>query len=142
MAALALLAQENGGGIIGIIGIICLVLIVLVFAGVWKTFAKAGKPGWAAIIPIYNLIVLLEVAGKDLWWIILFFIPFVNLIAMILVGIGVAENFGKSAGFGVGLGLLGFIFFPILGFGSAQYTGGGKQVVDEPAPAVPQPPQQ
>ncbi len=142
MAALALLAQQDGGAIGAIGTIVCLGLIVLVIAGVWKTFAKAGKPGWAAIIPIYNLIVLLEVAGKDLWWIILFFIPFVNLIAMILVGIGVAETFGKSAGLGLGLGLLGFIFYPILGFGSAQYTGGGKQVVDEPAPAVPQPPQQ
>ncbi len=141
VAAMALLAQENGGGA-GIIGIIYLAVIVLMIAGMWKTFAKAGKPGWAAIIPIYNMIILLEVAGKDLWWIVLFFIPFVNLIAMILVAIAVAENFGKSAGFGVGLALLGFIFFPILGFGDAQYKGGGKQVVDEPAPAAPQPPQQ
>jgi uncharacterized membrane protein YoaK (UPF0700 family) len=84
---------------------------------------KAGKPGWAAIIPIYNVIVLLQIAGKPLWWIILLFIPIVNLIMAILIGIAVAKKFGKSGGFGVGLALLGFIFYPILGFGDAQYQG-------------------
>jgi hypothetical protein len=143
MATLTVLAQEGGGAAASIIFLICLAVIVLTIAGLWKTFSKAGKPGWAAIIPIYNMIVLLEVAGKPLWWIILFFIPVVQLIAAILVSIAVAENFGKSAGFGVGLALLWFIFYPILGFGSAQYQGGGKKVVDEPAPpAAPQPPQQ
>ena len=72
---------------------------------------------------IYNLIVLLQIAGKPLWWIILFFIPLANLIAAILVGITVAKNFGKSDVFGIGLGLPGFIFYPILGFGDAQYQG-------------------
>jgi Family of unknown function (DUF5684) len=100
-----------------------LAIIVTIIAGVWKVFVKAGKPGWAAIVPIYNIIVLLEIAGKPLWWIILFFIPFVNIIMAILVGIAVAKNFGKSDAFGVGLGLLGFIFYPILGFGDAQYQG-------------------
>jgi hypothetical protein len=104
-------------------GIITLLIIVLIIVGFWKVFTKAGKPGWAAIIPIYNIIVLLEIAGKPLWYIILFFIPVVNFIAAILVGLGVAQNFGKSSGFGVGLGLLGFIFYPILGFSDAQYQG-------------------
>jgi hypothetical protein len=103
--------------------VIELAVIVAIIAGIWKVFAKAGKPGWAAIVPIYNVIVLLEIAGKPLWWIILFFIPFVNIIMAILVGIAVAKNFGKSDAFGVGLGLLGFIFYPILGFGDAQYQG-------------------
>lgn len=84
---------------------------------------KAGKPGWAAIIPIYNIIVLLQIADKPLWWIILFLIPLVNLIMAILVSIAVAEKFGKGAGFGVGLALLGLFFYPILGFGDAQYQG-------------------
>jgi Family of unknown function (DUF5684) len=101
--------------------VIELAVVVAIIAGVWKVFAKAGKPGWAAIIPIYNLIVLLQIAGKPLWWIILFFIPLVNLIMAILVGIAVSKNFGKSDAFGIGLGLLGFIFYPILGFGGAQY---------------------
>lgn len=98
-------------------------ILVAIIAGFWKVFVKAGKPGWAAIIPIYNAIVLLEIAGKPLWWIILFFIPIVNIVVAVLVGISVAKNFGKSDAFGIGLGLLGFIFFPILGFGDAQYQG-------------------
>jgi hypothetical protein len=103
--------------------VIELIIIGLAIAGMWKAFEKAGKPGWAAIIPIYNLIVLLEITGKPLWWIVLFFIPIVNLIAIILVSIVLAEKFGKSAGFGVGLALLPFVFYPIIGFGDAQFSG-------------------
>ena len=112
------------GAIIGLLFLaIYLAIVVVIIAGVWKVFMKAGQPGWAAIIPIYNLIVLLQIAGKPLWWFFLFLIPIVNLVMAILVCIAVAEKFGKGAGFGVGLALLGFIFFPILGFGSAQYQG-------------------
>ena len=112
------------GAIIGLLFVaIYLAIVVVIIAGVWKVFVKAGQPGWAAIIPIYNLIVLLQVAGKPLWWFFLFLIPIVNLDMLILVSIAVAEKFGKGAGFGVGLALLGFIFYPILGFGSAQYQG-------------------
>ncbi|HTL71981.1 MAG TPA: DUF5684 domain-containing protein [bacterium] len=100
-----------------------LTIVVAVIAGFWKVFAKAGQPGWAAIVPIYNLIVLLQVAGKPLWWFILFLIPIVNLVAAILVGIAVARNFGKGEAFGIGLGLLGFVFYPILGYSDAQYQG-------------------
>jgi len=113
------------GGIFGCFFLVLeLAVIVLCIAGLWKTFVKAGKPGWAAIVPIYNIIILLEIAGKPLWWIIMFFIPCVGFVFAVLVGIAVAEKFGKSAGFGVGLGLLGFIFYPILGFGDAKYQGG------------------
>jgi len=94
---------------------------VLMIAAMWKVFTKAGKPGWAAIVPIYNIIVLLRIAGKPVWWIILFFIPIVSLIIAILTYVALAERFGKGGGFAVGLVLLGPIFFPILGFGSAQY---------------------
>jgi Family of unknown function (DUF5684) len=112
------------GAIIGLLFVaIYIAIIVAVIAGFWKVFTKAGKPGWAAIIPIYNIIVLLQIANKPLWWIILFFIPIVSIVMLILVSIAVAKNFGKGAGFGVGLALLGFIFYPILGFGSAQYQG-------------------
>ena len=92
-------------------------------AAMWKVFTKAGKPGWASIIPIYNMVVLLDIAGKPVWWIILFFIPIVNLIFAILTYVGLADRFGKGGGFAVGLILLGIIFFPILGFGGAQYRG-------------------
>ncbi|MCC6123524.1 MAG: signal peptidase I [Pirellulales bacterium] len=101
--------------------IIWLLVMVLVIAGFWKTFTKAGKPGWGAIIPIYNVILLLEIAGRPIWWIILLFIPIVNLVVSIIVAIDVAKNFGKGTGFGLGLAFLGFIFYPILGFGDARY---------------------
>lgn len=100
-----------------------LAIVVIVIAGLWKVFVKAGKPGWAAIVPIYNIIVILEIVGKPLWWILLFLIPIVNLVMAILVCIELAKCFGKGAGFGIGLALLGFIFFPILGFSDAQYQG-------------------
>ncbi len=100
-----------------------LAIIVLVVAGLWKVFSKAGRPGWAAIVPIYNVIVMLEIAGRPLWWIVLFFIPLVNLVIAIILGIDIAKSFGKGAGFGIGLALLGFIFYPILGFGDAAYKG-------------------
>jgi hypothetical protein len=118
---IALLAERrNDGPTAVLLGIEFLVLLVVI-AGFWKTFQKAGKPGWASIVPIYNLIVLLEIAGQPLWWIILLFIPLVNIAVSIFVNIAVAKNFGKSTGFGVGLALLGFIFYPILGFGDARY---------------------
>ena len=104
-----------------IILVVYLAILITIIAGFWKVFTKAGKPGWAAIIPIYNIIVLLEVAGKPLWWVILFLIPVVNFVMLIIVCLAVAKNFGKSGAFGIGLALLGFIFFPILGFGNAQY---------------------
>lgn len=103
--------------------LIYLAIIVGVIAGVWKTFAKAGQPGWAAIVPIYNVIVMLQIAKKPLWWVVLMFIPLVNLIIMIMVMIDFAKVYGKGAGFGLGLAFLGFIFFPILGFGDAKYEG-------------------
>src|ERR1700722_3077522 len=100
-----------------------IVVVVVSIAGLWKTFEKAGKPGWAAIVPIYNMIVLLEIAGKPIWWILLLFIPCVNIVVLVLVCIDLAKNFGQGAGFGIGLWLLPFIFYPMLGFGSAKYQG-------------------
>ncbi|MBN1673408.1 MAG: signal peptidase I [Kiritimatiellae bacterium] len=107
--------------------IIPLILAVFYIVCFWKVFTKAGKPGWASIIPIYNAVVLCQIAGKPGWWFILLCIPVVNFVIAILVMLGLAENFGKSAGFGVGLIFLGFIFYPILAFGSAEYVGGGAE---------------
>jgi hypothetical protein len=104
-----------------------LAIIGVVIAGLWKAFEKAGKPGWAAIVPIYNVIVMLEIAGRPLWWLVLFFIPIVNLIAAIIVSIDIARAYGQGTGFGVGLALLGFVFWPILGFGDARYIGASPQ---------------
>ncbi len=122
-------SQIDVGAAAGIgIGVVLvyLAIVVLMIASVWKVFDKAGKPGWAAIIPIYNLIVLFEVIGKPAWWIILLFIPLVNFIIMIIMFIELAKVFGKGVGYGLGLIFLGFIFFPMLAFGDAQYIGNGS----------------
>jgi hypothetical protein len=100
-----------------------LATVVLILASLWGLFTKAGKPGWAAIIPIYNVIVLLEICGKPIWWVILFLIPCINIVVAVLIFIDLAKSFGKSPAFGIGLWLLGFIFFPILAFGDAKYIG-------------------
>src|SRR6267378_3587340 len=102
---------------------IWLALIVLIVASMWKIFTKAGKPGWACLIPFYNLYVLIEIGGKPGWWLLLYFIPIVNIVISILVLVGVAENFGKGAGFAIGLIFLAMIFYPILAFSDAQYVG-------------------
>ena len=107
----------------GVFMLVMMAIIVFMIASMWKVFVKAGQPGWAAIVPIYNVIVLLQITGKPLWWIVLCMIPLVNIVIMILICIDLAKCFGQSAGFGIGLALLGFVFFPILGFGSSRYTG-------------------
>ncbi len=121
------LAQQSsgggGGGMEGIVILVQLAFAVLAIAGLWKTFSKAGKPGWGALIPIYNVILMLQIAGRPIWWIILWLIPIVNIVITFIVFFDIAKNFGKGAGFGVGLVFLGFIFFPILGFGDAEYVG-------------------
>ena len=99
-----------------------LIALVLIVA-MWKVFTKAGQPGWASIIPIYNLYIWCKIVGRPWWWILLMLIPFVNFIVCIILCIDLAKSFGKGVGFGIGLALLGIIFFPILGFGSAQYQG-------------------
>jgi len=96
-------------------------LTVVIVAAMWKVFSKAGQPGWAAIIPIYNLIVWCKIVGRPIWWILLLLICFP--IFYIILCIDLAKSFGKGVGFAIGLILLSIIFFPILGFGSATYQG-------------------
>jgi len=100
----------------------CIVILFYVVT-MWKIFTKAGQPGWAAIIPIYNLVVLHQIVGKPIWWIILYIIPLVGLIIGIIVTHALSTSFGKGAGFTVGLIFLGFIFYPILAWGESQYLG-------------------
>ena len=113
-------AAAAGGG--GLILFIQLAIIIVMLVACWKVFTKAGQPGWAAIIPIYNLYVLITIVGKPWWWLLLFFIPIVNLVMGIIVTVELAKRFGQGVGFAVGLILLPFVFYPILGFGSATYT--------------------
>jgi hypothetical protein len=103
--------------------IIYLAIIVLIIVAQWKIYEKAGKPGWACIIPIYNIIVLLEIIGKPWWWLLLMLVPIVNIIFLIWMTNLLSLSFGKSEGFTVGLILLPIIFYPILGFGDATYNG-------------------
>ncbi len=98
-------------------------IYVITVAGVWKVYTKAGKPGWAAIIPIYNVIVLLEIVGKPIWWFLLIIFPCTSFIFVIWTYNLLAKSFGKSEGFTVGLILLNPIFMLILGFGDAVYLG-------------------
>lgn len=132
MLALAAQQYEGGGeGIVAAMGamgtLFFLALTLVVLASLWKVFTKAGEPGWAAIVPIYNVFVLAKIAGKEMWWGILLLIPCVGIVVSFILSIALAEKFGKGAGFGVGLALLPFIFYPILGFGSAEYETGMRR---------------
>ena len=111
-----------------IIGFVFLWLFSMAFAAftlvcMWKIFAKAGKPGWAALIPFYNTLVTLEFLGRPWWWLLLMFVPLANVVIEIIIIFDYAKSFGKSTGFGFGLLFLSIIFIPILAFGSSRYVG-------------------
>ena len=104
--------------------VVYVAIIVLMIASQWTVFTKAGQPGWACLIPIYNIYVMTQIAKKPGWWLaIILLVPIVNLIFLIMLLNGIAKAFGKDAGFTVGLLFLGIIFWPILAFGDAQYEG-------------------
>jgi uncharacterized protein DUF5684 len=127
----ALLLQDEmgraAGGLLALGGtmmLFFLAIMIVVIVGFWKVFEKAGQPGWAAIVPIYNVYVLLQIAGRPGWWVLLFMIPFVNIAIGIIVAIDVAKSFGQSAVFGIVLlFLLGGIGYLVLGFGNYRYIG-------------------
>lgn len=123
-SSLAASAASSGWGLgIGLIVfvLILLAVVVLLIVAQWKIFQKAGKPGWAILVPFYNTVVRLGVVGKPLWWVVLLFIPFVNLFLFVIITRRLAAVFGKGAWFTVGLIFLPFIFYPILAFGKSQY---------------------
>jgi hypothetical protein len=100
------------------------IIFLIVVAGLWKVFIKAGEPGWAAIIPIYNYYVILKIVERPWWWLLLLLVPIVNLIVSIIVAIDLAKSFGKDAAYGIILlWLLNAIGYLILGFGDAEYQG-------------------
>jgi uncharacterized membrane protein YhaH (DUF805 family) len=103
-----------------IVQLIYLAIVIITIAGMWKCFEKAGHPGWAALVPFYNLYIILTIIGKPVWWIVLCLIPLINLIVIIIIYIEFAKKFGKSGAFGL-LCLIG-VGFAILGFTDAKYT--------------------
>lgn len=98
-------------------------IMVVMLAAQWKIFTKAGKPGWACIIPFYNIYTLCEIVGMNGWMFLLMFVPIVNIFFAIKLIWDLAKVFGKGVGFAIGLLLLSPIFMCILGFGSAEYVG-------------------
>jgi hypothetical protein len=100
-----------------------LMAAVIEIVGAWFMFQKAGEPGWAAIIPVYNYLIAIKIAGLPWWYLLLMLIPVINLFIYIIILNGLAKNFGKGTGFTIGLFFLRFIFIPILGFGNATYQG-------------------
>ena len=101
--------------------LIWLVLVVLIAASMWRVFEKAGQPGWAALVPIYNLVVLCQIVGRPVWWVILLFLPLVNLVIAIILAYDLARSFGHGVGMTLLLVILPFIAYPILGFGDSEY---------------------
>jgi hypothetical protein len=113
--------------------IIYVAVILLLIAACWVVFTKAGKPGWAILIPIYNMLVYLQIVGKPWWWLLLMLIPFVNLVFAIWVVNLLSKSFGHGVGFTLGLLFLSFIFIPILAFGDSKYIGpAGKPAAPKP----------
>lgn len=119
--ATVLAQTDDGGGVFA--NLILLIFYVGVMVGMWKLFEKAGQAGWKALIPFYNLFILLKIVGRPGWWLLLFFIPLVNLVFAFIVSNDVAKSFGKGLAYAVGLFLLGIVFFPLLGFSDAKYVG-------------------
>jgi hypothetical protein len=138
---LAQYGDGGGGGVSAIVWIIYFAVIVLQIAGMWRVFEKAGQPGWAALIPFYNGYILAKVAGRPGWWWVLLIIPLVNFVVWIILCVDAAKNFAKGTGYGIGLALLPFVFFPVLGFGPDTYRGSpaatGGQLGAPPPPPMP-----
>ena len=105
----------------GVCGLLYIALIIVLIASIWKVFEKAGQPGWTAIVPILNILVLLRIAGRPWWWLLLMLIPIVNIVLSVMVSIDLAKSFGKDTLYGLGLAFLSPIFYPMLGFGDAEY---------------------
>ena len=103
-------------GILAFVWILCLAVCIFTIVCNWKVFKKAGKNGWEALIPIYNIIVLVEITKLPMWYLIFFFIPVGNIVVSFLIYLELAKKFGQSSAFGIGLVFLNPIFMAILAF--------------------------
>lgn len=112
------------GGMLLVIYLVVMINTILSIIAMWKIYTKAGKPGWASIIPIYNIVVLFEIVGLE-WWhvLIAIFVPFAFLVYLIVINVKLAKVFGQGTGM-----ILLLIFIPIIGqlvlaFGKSTYNG-------------------
>ncbi len=108
--------------------IIDLAVVLFYLICTWKIFAKAGRPGWAALIPIYNTIVMIQIAGRPLWWFFLLLIPIANIVFSVIITIDLVKAYGKPGIWALGIIFLSFIFIPILAFDSSEYIGNDTRV--------------
>jgi hypothetical protein len=133
----SLLSQSGGGNgaMSGVAWVFWLLFVVLAVVATWKIYTKAGQPGWAAIIPIYNWLVLLRIIGRPWWWLLLLLVPFLNIVIYILMMLNLAKSYGRGVGFAIGLIVFPVIWLLILGFGSSQYVGpaAGPNAIAKPA---------
>lgn len=105
-------------------GFVLLVVAVLSIIAMWKIFVKAGQEGWKAIIPFYNMYVLLQIVGRPGWWLLLYFVPVANIVVIIITALDLAKSFGRSEVFGIfGLFLFSLVGYMILAFGKDTYRG-------------------
>ncbi len=126
MENLLFLAQDDGGGgaggmIFAVFGLVMLAIVAVCIIANWKLFEKAGKPGWACLIPFYNMYVMLQICGMGAIWFLAFFVPVANMVVSVMMCLRLAKSFGQSALVGVAMIFVPFIILPMLAFGDAQY---------------------
>lgn len=112
-----------GAGTSTVIAFIYIAVLILLLVAIWKIYVKAGRPGWASLIPLYNCYVYYDIAMGNGWLFLLSFVPFVNIVISIIVTHRLSKAFGHGVGFTLGLLFLSPIFIPILAFGSSEYEG-------------------
>ena len=115
------LAQQSQGELNPVLLIIYFTIVVIIVASWWKIFTKSGQPGWGALIPIYNMYLILKIAGRPWWFLLLLLVPLVNIFVAVVVTHDVSKSFGKSLGFTLGLIFLPFIFYVILAWSDTTY---------------------
>ncbi len=114
-----------------------LAFTVFLIAGIWKMFEKADQPGWGILVPIYNLFLIVRVAGLPGWMFLLLLIPVLNFVAIVIVSLELGKRFSKGVGFTIGLIFLPAVFYALLGFGSDVYTP--RLAATEDVPLRPEP---
>lgn len=117
--------------------LIVMAVSILMIIAMWRIFTKAGKPGWASLVPIYNMVVMMQIVGRPEWQVVLMFLPFAHIYISIVLPLDLAKSFGKTTGFGVLMIFFPAIMNPILAFGSSRYVG----PVVQQQPVYGQPPQ-